>query len=83
MTGALNVFAQLDDVMLSKHNSPLKEEEVDIIVALGEKVSQNAGGITAADLIGRQSKVDALDKIPHLSHSVVTETSARRREGRQ
>lgn len=46
------MFAQLEDVMLSQHNSPLKEEEVDIIVALGEKVSQNAGGITTADLIG-------------------------------
>lgn len=36
----------------SQHNSPLKQEEVDIIVALCEKVPQNAGGITAADLIG-------------------------------
>lgn len=52
MTRALDLFAQLDDVILSQRNSPLKQEEVDIIVALGEEVSQNAGGITTADLIG-------------------------------
>lgn len=61
--------------MFAQHNSPLKQEEVDIIVALCEKVSQNTGGITAADLIGWQSKVDTLDKIPHLSNFVLTETS--------
>lgn len=61
--------------MFAQHNSPLKQEEVDIIVALREKVSQNTGGITAADLIGWKSEVDALDEIPHLSDIVLTETS--------
>lgn len=60
--------------MLFLRNSPLEQEEVDIIVALGEEVPQNTGGITTADLIGRQSEVDALHKIPHLSHSVLDET---------
>lgn len=83
MTRALDLFAQLDDVILSQRNSPLKQEEVDIIVALGEEVSQNAGGITTADLIGWQSEVDALDKIPHLSDYVLAETPARGREARQ
>lgn len=55
----------------------MKQEEVDIIVALGEEVSQNAGGVTTADLIGRQPKVDALDKIPHLSDRVLAETPTR------
>lgn len=64
----------------SQCDSPLKQEEVDIIVALGEEVSQDAGGVTTADLIGRQPKVDALDKIPHLSHYILIETPARGRD---
>lgn len=31
---------------------PLKEKEVDIVVALGQKVAQHSGGVTTADLIG-------------------------------
>lgn len=61
----------------SQHNSPLEQEEVDVIVTLGEEVSQHPGRITTADLIGRQSKVDALDKVPHLSHDVLAEAPAR------
>lgn len=76
----MDLFVQLEEMRLSQRNSPLKQEEVDIIVALRKEVSQNTGGITTADLIGRQPKVDALDKIPHLSNSVFTETSARRRK---
>lgn len=82
-TRASELFSQLDDTILPQRNSPLKQEEVDIIVALGEEVSQNAGGISAADLIGRQAKVDALDKIPHLSHYVLAETPTRGRGERQ
>lgn len=74
MNRALDLFAQLEEMILSQGNSPLKQEEVDIIVALGEEVSQNAGGITTADLIGWQPEVDALDKIPHLSNHVLAET---------
>lgn len=82
-TRALDLFAQLEEIILSLVNSPLKQEEVDIIVALGEEVSQNTSGITTADLIGRQPEVDALDKVPHLSDCVLAETPARGREGRQ
>lgn len=82
-TRASELFSQLDDAILRQRNSPLKQEEVDIIVALGEEVSQNAGGISAADLIGWQAKVDALDKIPHLSHYVLAETPTRGRRERQ
>lgn len=80
---ALDMFVQLEEMKLSLHNSPLEQEEVDIIVALCEEVSQNTGGITTADLIGWQPKVDALDKIPHLSDCVLTETSMKGRKQRQ
>lgn len=82
-TRASELFSQLHDAIPPQCNSPLKQEEVDIIVALGEEVSQNAGGISAADLIGWQPKVDALDKIPHLSHYVLAETPTRSRGERQ
>lgn len=79
------MFSQLEGRMHFQSDSPLKQEEVDIIVALGEKVSQDASGITAADLIGWKAKVDALDKIPHLSNRVLAETpeSEREREAKQ
>lgn len=82
MMRALHPFAQLEEMILSQRNSPLKQEEVDIIVALGKEVSQHTGGITAADLIGRQPKVDTLDKIPHLSDCVLAETPTLEREMR-
>lgn len=53
--------------------SPLEEEEVDVVVALGEEVAQDSGGVATADLVGRQTKVDALHKIPQLGHCVQTE----------
>lgn len=59
---------------LFQPDSPLKQKQVDVIVALGEEVPQNTGGIAAADLIGRQPEVDALDEVPHLSDLVLAET---------
>lgn len=56
--------------------SPLEEEEVEVIVLLGEKVSEDAGGIAAADLIRRQREVDALHEVPKLSHEILTEHPA-------
>ncbi len=53
---------------------PLEEEEIDVVIALGEEVAQHAGGVTAADLIGRQTEVDALHKVPELGNCVLTET---------
>lgn len=38
---------------------------------LGEEVAQDAGRVATADLIGRQGEVDALDKVPELSHKVL------------
>lgn len=81
VTWALDLFAQLQQMILSQRNSPLEQEEVDIIVALGEEVSQYTGGVTTADLIGWQAEVDALDKIPHLSDYVLAETPTGGREG--
>lgn len=31
---------------------PLEEEEVEVVVFLGEEVAQDAGGVAAADLVG-------------------------------
>lgn len=53
--------------------SPLKQKEVDIIVALGEEVSEHARWVAAADLIGRQPKVHTLHEVPKLSHQVLAE----------
>lgn len=52
---------------------PLEQEEVDVIVALGEEVSQHAGWVAAADLICRQPEVHALHKVPELSDQVLAE----------
>lgn len=54
-------------------SSPLKQEEVDIIVALGEEVSEHTCWVATADLIGRQAKVHTLHKVPKLSHQVLAE----------
>lgn len=53
--------------------SPLKQKEVDIIVALGEEVSEHARWVAAADLIGRQPEVHTLHEVPKLSHQVLAE----------
>ena len=67
-------FPSIHLTAVDLQDSPLKQEEVEIVVALGEEVAQDAGGIPTADLIGRQSKVDTLDKVPHLGHPVLVET---------
>lgn len=33
-------------------NSPLEEEEVEVVVFLGEEVAKDAGGVATADLVG-------------------------------
>lgn len=52
MSRASDLFVQLENILLFRRNSPLKQKKVDIIVALGKEVPQNTGGIAAADLIG-------------------------------
>lgn len=56
--------------------SPLKKEEVEVVVLLSEKVSKDASGVATADLICRQSEVDALDKVPELGHKILAEHPA-------
>lgn len=46
-----------------------------MVELLSEEVAQDPGGVATADLIGRQAKVDALDKVPQLGHCVLTEPS--------
>lgn len=52
---------------------PLEKEEVYVVVVFSEEVAQNSVWVATLDLIGRQAKVDALDKIPQLGHCVQTE----------
>ena len=52
----------------------MKQEEVEVVVALGQEISQDTGGVATADLIGRQAEVDTLDEVPQLSHGVLAET---------
>lgn len=54
----------------------MEEEEVEVVVLLSEEVSKNASGVATADLICRQSEVDALDKVPELGHEVLAEHPA-------
>lgn len=61
-------------------NSPLEEEKIEMVEFLGEEVAQDASGIAAADLIGWQGEVDALDKVPELSHWVLIEHPGRKQE---
>lgn len=55
--------------------SPLEEEEVEVVVALGKEVSENSSGVTRTNLIGRQTEVNTLNKVPELSNQVLIEAS--------
>lgn len=57
--------------------SPLKQEKIDVVVFLREEVAKDAGGVAAADLIGREGEVDTLDKVPNLGHRVLAEHPVR------
>lgn len=52
---------------------PLKQEEVDIIVALCEEVSKHSCWVATTDLVGRQPKVNTFHKVPKLSNQVLAE----------
>ena len=54
-------------------SSPFEQEEVDVVVFLGEEVAEDASWISGADLVGGQSKVDTLHKVPELGRDVVRE----------
>lgn len=51
----------------------MEEEEIEVIVFLGEKVSKDPCRVSTADLVRRQREVDALHEIPELCHRIVTE----------
>ena len=57
--------------------SPLEQEEVDVVVALGEEVAEDPSRVAAADLVGGQPKVHALDEIPQLRNQVLAELPGR------
>lgn len=68
---------QIDHCISFDLLSPLKEKEVDVVVALGQKVAQHTGGVTTTDLIGWQTEVNALHEVPQLGHCVLAETPER------
>ena len=55
---------------------PFEEEQVRIVVVLGEEVAEDPVGVTAADLVRGQAKVDTLDKVPQLRRQIVCERPA-------
>lgn len=52
---------------------PLEEEEVQVVVVLGEEVAQDSVWVATFDLVGRQAEVDTLYKVPELSDGVPVE----------
>lgn len=58
---------------IRKCSVPLEEEEVQVVEVLGEEVAQDAVRVAALDLVGRETEVDALYKVPQLSHWVPVE----------
>lgn len=62
---------------------PLEEEEVQVVVVLGEKVAQDAVWVATFDLEGRQAEVDTLHKVPELSNRVPVEPPVEQKERRQ
>lgn len=60
-------------ILLGDQLLPLEEEEIQVVVLLGEEIPQDAGGVTATNLVGREAKVDALDKVPQLGHRILAE----------
>ena len=57
--------------------SPLEQEEVDVVVALGEEVAEDPSWVAAADLVGGQPEVHALDEVPQLRDQVLAELPGR------
>lgn len=64
-------------------DSPLEQEEVEVVVALCQEVSQNTCWVTRSNLIGRQTEVNTFDKIPELSHQILIEAPGDRQTDRE
>lgn len=60
-------------------NIPLEEEQVEVVVLLGEEVAKDSGGVATSDLVRRQPEVDTLDKVPQQSWDVIVETPVRQK----
>lgn len=54
-----------------------------MIVLLGKEVAQDTGGVAAANLVGRQGKVNALHEVPQLGYRILVEHSEWNRTGCQ
>lgn len=57
-------------------NRPFEQDEVEVVVVLGEYVANDACRVTRANLVARQHEVDALGEIPHLGCHVCREQPA-------
>lgn len=55
-------------------DSPLEQEQIEVVVALCQEVSQNSCWVARSNLIGREPKINTLHKVPELSHQVLVET---------
>lgn len=63
----------MSDYGTQRVSLPLKQEEVDVIVALCEEVSKHSCWVATTNLVGRQPKVNTFHKIPKLSNQVLAE----------
>lgn len=59
--------------MTAQSVSPLKQEEIDVVVALGEEVSEDPRWVAAADLVGGQPEIHAFHEVPKLGDQVLAE----------
>ena len=58
----------------------MEKEEIQVVVMFSEKISQDAVWVATFYLVGRQAKVDALYKVPELSHRVIVEPPGAERD---
>lgn len=55
----------------------MEEEEVDAVVTLCQKVSQDSVGVATLDLICRQSKIQTLNKVPQLGNVICVKSPSK------
>lgn len=58
----------------------MEKKQVEVVVFLGEEVSEDTSRVSTADLEGRQAEVNTLDKVPELSYKVLTEHPKQRKD---
>jgi len=58
---------------------PFEEDEVEVIVVLGEDVANDTCWVSIADLIARQHEIDTFGEVPQLGWHVVREKPAQAR----